>query len=105
MEHALERTQVVPVPPGEAFAFFADPWNLEAITPPWLRFRLVEAPARLERCSHLRYRLQLFGVSIHCPTGIVALAAAALVHRPAAVRPLAAVGAHAPAHEAARGLM
>lgn len=71
MQYALERTQVVQVPPAEAFSFFADPWNLEAITPPWLRFRIVEAPARLERGSHLRYRLRLFGLPIRWHTEIV----------------------------------
>lgn len=71
MEYALERTQVVHAPLDEAFSFFADPWNLEAITPPWLRFRIVEAPARLERGSHLRYRLRLFGLPIRWHTEIV----------------------------------
>lgn len=65
------RRQVVAMPLAEAFGFFADPRNLEAITPPWLRFRIVEAPARLERGSHLHYRLQLFGVPIRWRTRIV----------------------------------
>ena len=72
MEYALVRTQVVRVPPEEAFAFFADPGNLEAITPPWLRFRIVEATTRLEGGSHLRYRLRLVGVPIRWHTEIVA---------------------------------
>jgi ligand-binding SRPBCC domain-containing protein len=71
MEYALERRQTVGAPPEEAFAFFADPRNLEAITPPWLRFRIVEAPARLERGSHLRYRLRLFGLPVRWHTEIV----------------------------------
>lgn len=71
MEYAFERLQRVPVAPGEAFCFFADPWNLEAITPPWLRFRIVEAPPRLERGSHVRYRLRLFGLPIRWHTEIV----------------------------------
>jgi ligand-binding SRPBCC domain-containing protein len=71
VEYALERSQVVPVSPSEAFTFFADPLNLEAITPPWLRFRIVEAPERLERGSHLRYRLRIFGVPICWRTEIV----------------------------------
>ncbi|MDQ4081753.1 MAG: SRPBCC family protein [Actinomycetota bacterium] len=66
----LERTQVVRRPPGDVFAFFADPWNLEAITPAWLRFRIVEAPAELARGSLLRYRLRLFGVPIGWRTEI-----------------------------------
>jgi hypothetical protein len=71
MEYALERRQTVSAPPEEAFAFFADPRNLEAITPPWLRFRIVDAPARLERGSHLRYRLRLFGLPVRWHTEIV----------------------------------
>jgi len=59
VEYVVERRQVVPVSLEEAFAFFADPWNLEAITPPWLGFRVVEAPQRLARGSRLLYRLRL----------------------------------------------
>jgi hypothetical protein len=60
----LERSQVVPRDLDDTFAFFADPWNLEAITPPWLRFRILEAPRALRRGSRLRYRLRLFGVPV-----------------------------------------
>jgi hypothetical protein len=60
----------VPVDVDEAFAFFADPWNLEAITPPWLRFRIVEAPPQLTWGSSLVYRLRLFGVPIRWRTEI-----------------------------------
>jgi len=70
-DRVLERSQVVPVDVGDAFAFFADAWNLEAITPPWLRFRIVEAPRTLERGSLLVYRLRLFGLPIHWCTEIV----------------------------------
>ena len=68
----LERTQVVPVPSEDAFAFFADARNLERITPPWLRFRIVEAPDELREGALLRYRLRLFGVPISWRTEIVA---------------------------------
>jgi ligand-binding SRPBCC domain-containing protein len=71
MEFSLERSQVVAAGLEEAFAFFADPWNLEAITPPWLRFRIVEAPERLGQGSFLRYRLRLFGAPIRWRTEIV----------------------------------
>lgn len=67
----LERTQVLPRPPDEVFAFFADARNLQAITPGWLHFRIVEAPAGLERGSLIRYRLRLFGVPIRWKTEIV----------------------------------
>ena len=70
--HTLRRTQVVPATLDEAFAFFADPHNLEAITPPWLRFRIVEAPAQVERGALIRYRLRLFGIPIGWLTEITA---------------------------------
>lgn len=66
----LDRSQVVPVDVDEAFAFFADPWNLEAITPTWLQFRIVEAPRELAWGSSLVYRLRLFGVPIRWRTVI-----------------------------------
>ena len=71
MRRSLERLQVVPTPLDEAFAFFAQARNLEAITPPWLRFRIVSAPERLEQGSLLEYRLRLFGAPIHWQTEIV----------------------------------
>jgi ligand-binding SRPBCC domain-containing protein len=68
--HVLERTQVVPFGLEEAFSFFAEARNLERITPPWLRFEIVEAPERLGRGSILRYRLRLFGIPIRWRTEI-----------------------------------
>ena len=70
-DRVLERSQVVPVEIDEAFAFFADARNLEAITPPWLRFRIVEAPRTLGTGSVLRYRLQLFGLPLSWCSEIV----------------------------------
>jgi ligand-binding SRPBCC domain-containing protein len=70
-DFVLERTQVVDVPIEEAFAFFADARNLERITPPWLGFRIVEAPAALGAGATLRYRLSLFGLPIRWRTEIV----------------------------------
>jgi ligand-binding SRPBCC domain-containing protein len=62
----------VPRPLDETFAFFADPANLEAITPPWLRFRIVAAPADLRLGSRLRFRLRLFGVPVRWHAEITA---------------------------------
>ena len=66
----VERTQVVPVSLEEAFAFFSDARNLEHITPPWLRFRIVEAPPELAAGARLRYQLRLFGIPIRWRTEI-----------------------------------
>ncbi len=70
-DRVLERSQVVPVDVEKAFAFFADARNLEVITPPWLRFRILEAPRTLGRGSLLAYRLRLFGLPIPWRTEIV----------------------------------
>ena len=70
MTSELQRTQVVRRCLEETFAFFADPQNLEEITPPWLHFRILEAPDRLERGSLLRYRLRLYGVPVRWLTEI-----------------------------------
>ena len=39
--HTLSREQHLPGSPSDVFAFFSDAGNLEAITPPWLRFEIV----------------------------------------------------------------
>jgi len=57
-------------PRDEVFEFFSDPHNLAAITPPWLRFRIVSAPARLEGGALIRYRLRLKGVPVRWLTEI-----------------------------------
>ena len=61
--HLLERTQLVPRPRAEVFAFFADPWNLERITPPFLRFRILTPhPLEVKAGALIDYRLSLFGL-------------------------------------------
>jgi len=63
-ERLLEREQTLDADAERAFGFFSRAENLEAITPPWLRFRIVEAPETLEPGSLLVYRLKLFGLPI-----------------------------------------
>jgi ligand-binding SRPBCC domain-containing protein len=69
--HTLERTQTLPVAPGEAFEFFADAYNLEVITPPWLRFRVVTpGPIAMKAGTLIEYRLRLHGLPIRWLTRI-----------------------------------
>jgi ligand-binding SRPBCC domain-containing protein len=57
--------QYLPAPLETVFGFFADPRNLETLTPPWLRFRIVSRdPIRMETGTRIDYRLRLRGVSI-----------------------------------------
>jgi ligand-binding SRPBCC domain-containing protein len=53
------REQWIARPVEEVFAFFADATNLEAITPPWLRFRILSpAPIAMGAGALIFYRLR-----------------------------------------------
>lgn len=68
--HELVRRQSLPGDPSEVFPFFADAANLERITPPWLRFRILERPGEVGPGSLIRYRLRLRGVPVRWLTRI-----------------------------------
>lgn len=70
-ELILSRTQTLPGDVEHVFRFFADPYNLEAITPPWLRFRvLASSTAAVEEGTIIDYRLRLRGVPIRWRSAI-----------------------------------
>lgn len=49
----------LPRPIDEVFAFFGDARNLDALTPPWLHFRILTPPdRRMERGALIEYRLR-----------------------------------------------
>jgi ligand-binding SRPBCC domain-containing protein len=63
--HTLVRTQLVHRPIAEVFPFFADPRNLDAITPPWMRFTMVTPqPIEMREGTRLEYRLRIHGVPL-----------------------------------------
>ena len=58
-------TQELAAPIERVFPFFADATNLERITPPWLRFRVVSStPIEMGEGARIDYRLRLRGVPI-----------------------------------------
>lgn len=67
----LRQQQWVHRPVNEVFAFFADARNLEAITPPWLGFRILSASSgTISKGTEIRYRLNLHGIPMHWLTVI-----------------------------------
>jgi ligand-binding SRPBCC domain-containing protein len=67
--HVLRREQRLSAPPEAVFPFFADARNLEAITPPLLRFRLLTPdPIEMGVGTFLQYALQLRGVPVRWDT-------------------------------------
>ena len=69
----LEREQVLPGTPEEVFAFFAQARNLEAITPGFLRFRVVTPePIAMATGTLIQYRLRVHGVPVNWLTAIQA---------------------------------
>jgi uncharacterized surface protein with fasciclin (FAS1) repeats/ligand-binding SRPBCC domain-containing protein len=63
--HKLKSDVVVPCDRQTVFEFFSDAENLDAITPPWLRFRIVDPPQRMAVATLIDYRLRLRGVPIN----------------------------------------
>jgi len=70
-EHALERQQVIRRARSEVFAFFADARNLEALTPPWLRFGLTGAgTVEMGAGTLIAYRMRVHGIPVRWLTRI-----------------------------------
>ena len=63
--HVLEREQFLEQRLEDVFGFFSEARNLERITPPWLRFTVLEpAPERIEDGTLIDYRLRVHGLPL-----------------------------------------
>jgi ligand-binding SRPBCC domain-containing protein len=71
--HVLEREQLVRAPLERVFSFFSAARNLEALTPPWLRFEvLTPEPIEMRAGTLIDYRLRLHGAPLRWLTMIEA---------------------------------
>ncbi|WCB94226.1 hypothetical protein DSM104299_02956 [Baekduia alba] len=67
----LRREQTLPGAPGDVFPFFADARNLEAITPPLLKFAVVTpGEIAMEVGTLIQYRLKVHGIGVDWLTSI-----------------------------------
>ena len=63
--HTLTREQLLDGTPEQVFPFFADAHNLEAITPPLLRFRVITPrPIPMQVGTLIEYRLRIHRLPI-----------------------------------------
>jgi hypothetical protein len=65
LSHQLEREQWLPGDPDEVFEFFSDAHNLERITPPHLKFNVLDVSTKpLQEGTLINYSLRLHGLPI-----------------------------------------
>jgi ligand-binding SRPBCC domain-containing protein len=68
-EEVFVSVQDLPAPRGDVFPFFADPANLEALTPPWLGFEvLTPLPLPRGEGALFDYRIRVRGLSLRWRT-------------------------------------
>lgn len=71
--YRFERMLQLPVPAERLFAFFSDAFNLEQITPPFLRFRvLTPGPIAMAPGLRIDYALRLHGLPLRWQSEITA---------------------------------
>ncbi len=69
--YVLKREQWLPLPSDDVFGFFAEASNLEAITPPWLGFRILSPrPVAMHAQARITYELRWHGFPLRWLTEI-----------------------------------
>ncbi|MDA0809578.1 MAG: SRPBCC family protein [Planctomycetota bacterium] len=70
-EFSLQTTCWLPISCTDVFDFFSDAFQLESITPGWLKFKvLTPQPIAMQKGTHIDYRLRLHGLPVFWTTEI-----------------------------------
>lgn len=70
--YTLERSQVLPAPRADVFAFFEDPRNLGEITPTEMGFKILKMDDLPMRPGfRIKYRIKVFGAPVTWVTKII----------------------------------
>jgi ligand-binding SRPBCC domain-containing protein len=69
--HGFHSEVWLALPPSQIFPFFADASNLEALTPPWLNFKIL-TPVPMSMCEGalIDYKLRVRGIPVRWRTRI-----------------------------------
>ena len=71
-EYRLSRSQKINCLKKDIFPFFSDPQNLAKLTPPWVGFKILEAPSdKMSSGDRIRYRIKLLFFPMYWETIIV----------------------------------
>jgi ligand-binding SRPBCC domain-containing protein len=71
-EREFSCTQLIPRPLSEVFSFFSSEKNLEKITPPWLRFKVLrKSTPEMEPGTLIDYHLKISGMPVQWRTRIL----------------------------------
>lgn len=69
--YQFSANQWLPRQPEEVFNFFSDAQNLETLTPPWVKFKiLTPLPIDIKEGTLIDYKLKVHGLPIHWRTEI-----------------------------------